>query len=54
MYFPSSLSRQRFYDLVKNMIDNDEGIATNLNEEFFSDEQVNLVIYVSLNDYTYT
>jgi len=46
MYFPSSLCRKRFYDLVKNMIDNDEGIATNLNEEFLS-EQVNLVIYVS-------
>jgi len=46
MYFSSSLCRQRFYDLVKNMIDNDEGIATNLNK------QLNIVIYVSLNDYT--
>ncbi|XP_060879562.1 mitogen-activated protein kinase kinase kinase 15-like isoform X3 [Metopolophium dirhodum] len=38
MYFSSSLCRQRFYDLVKNMIDNDEGIATNLNEELHNEE----------------
>lgn len=53
MYFSSSLCRQRFYDLVKNMIDNDEGIVTNLNEELHN-KQVNVVIYVYLNDCSYT
>lgn len=53
MYFSSSLCRQRFYDLVKNMIDNDEGIATNLNEDLHN-KQVNVVIYVYLNDCSYT
>jgi len=50
MYFSSSHCRQRFYDLVKNMIDNDKGIATNLNKELHN-EQVNVVLHVSFNDY---
>ncbi|XP_026813984.1 mitogen-activated protein kinase kinase kinase 15-like [Rhopalosiphum maidis] len=47
LYFPSSQYRQRFYDLIKKMIDYDEGITTNLNEDLVK-KQINFVY--ELND----
>lgn len=47
MYFPSSLHRQRFYDLVKTIIESDEEMTTNLSEDSPT-ELINVVIYVSL------
>lgn len=52
MYFPSTLCRQKFYDLVKSIIDNYEGFATKMNKELLN-KRVNVAIYLSLNDYTY-
>jgi len=38
MYFPSSLYRQRFYDLVIKMTEGEEGMMTNIDENSTGDQ----------------
>ncbi|XP_025206443.1 mitogen-activated protein kinase kinase kinase 15-like isoform X2 [Melanaphis sacchari] len=47
LYFPSSLCRQKFYDLVKNMMEYDKGTTTYLNKDL-SKKQINFIY--ELND----
>lgn len=45
MYFPSSQFRQRFYDLIITMTEDEEGMMTNLDEDSTGD-QINVLIFV--------
>lgn len=38
MFFPSSLYRQRFYDLIIKMTEGEEGMMTNLDEDSTGDQ----------------
>lgn len=49
MYFPSSLYRQRFYDLIIEMTEGEEGMMINLDEDSTGDNvNVLLFLYVLL------
>lgn len=45
MYFPSSQFRQRFYDLIITMTEDEEGMMTNLDEDSTGD-QINVLSFV--------
>lgn len=52
MFFPSSLYRQRFYDLIIKMTEGEEGMMTNLDEDSTGD-QINVLLAVDYKCYEY-
>lgn len=52
MFFPSSLYRQRFYDLIIKMTEGEEGMMTNLDEDSTGD-QINVFLAVDYEYYKY-
>lgn len=48
MYFPSSQHRQRFFDLVIQMTEGEEGMMTNLDENSTGD-QVDVIFSIEID-----